>query len=320
MKLFRDVLEVVAPGVLIVTETNVPHAENVSYFGTGDEAHMVYQFSLPPLVLHALYAGRATYLRDWAKSTARPPAGCAFFNFTASHDGIGVRPLEGLLPDDEFRLLIERVRARGGIISNRRDPDGSESPYELNCTYFDALGEEGKWGTAKHVARFLCSQTLALSLQGVPGVYVHSLTATPNDHEEAARTGHPRALNRSSWDEEELNALLDDSESVTSRVFREYVRRLQLRRTHAAFHPQGAQEVLELGEALFGVRRTAPDGSEVIVAVSNLAATAQELALSDDVLSGAAREGVYDILRGDRPRVRGGKVRLEPYACCWLRS
>jgi len=92
VKLFRDVCEIVAPRAIILTETNVPHAENVSYFGQGDEAHMVYQFSLPPLLLHAFITGNGQYLTHWASGLEPPPAGCTFFNFTASHDGVGVRP------------------------------------------------------------------------------------------------------------------------------------------------------------------------------------------------------------------------------------
>ena len=204
-----------APGVLILTETSVPHDENISYFGEGDEAHLVYQFSLPPLILHALHSGRASYLRDWARSVDDPPPGCTFLNFTASHDGIGLRPLEGVLPDREVEFLIEKVRALGGKVSMRRNPDGSESAYELNCTYFDALGDGESRGPPLHVARFLCSQTLVLSIRGVPAVYVHALTATPNAVELAERTGQPRSLNRGIWEEDELNAVLDDERSVT---------------------------------------------------------------------------------------------------------
>lgn len=320
VKLIRDVLELVAPTVLVLTETSVPHAENLTYFGDGDEAHLIYQFSLPPLILHALHSGRADGLRNWARSVGDPPPGCTYLNFTASHDGIGVRPLEGLLPEKEIDFLIDKVRAQGGIVSMRDNRRGGESPYELNCTYFDALGDDQESrGGPLHVARFLCSQTLALSLRGVPAVYVHSLTATANAVQLAERTGQPRSLNRGIWEEDELNSLLDDEKSVTSRVFREYVRRLEARRQHPAFHPHGGQVVLDLGDALFGVRRTAPDGSEMIVAVSNVTAVPQELELTSELMAGSPRDGVHDVLRVDGRAERGGKIQLEPYGCCWLR-
>ena len=100
VKLMRELLDDVAPGTILITETNVPHHENVSYFGDGDEAHAVYQFSLAPLLLDAFLSGDATSLNEWLADLQYPGEGMTFFNFTASHDGIGVRPLEGLVPPE----------------------------------------------------------------------------------------------------------------------------------------------------------------------------------------------------------------------------
>ena len=212
VKLFRDFLEIVAPDVLLLTETNVPQPENYSYFGNGDEAHVVYQFALPPLLLHALQFGTSKYLTAWASALPVLPAGCAVLNFTASHDGIGVRPLQGLFPDEEIRTLVERVRALGAQVSTRRNSDGSDSPYELNITYFDAMRGNGD-PDPLHVQRFLCSQTIPLVLKGIPAVYFHSLTATPNDVEGVKRTGRARSINRQKWSQGELEDALKDEKS-----------------------------------------------------------------------------------------------------------
>ena len=179
IKLIRNFLEVVAPDVIILTETNVPHQENISYFGKGDEAHAVYQFSLPPLLLHGLLRGTSMHLSKWATNLAPPPKGCHFLNFTASHDGVGVRPLEGILPQEEILELAEEIRQKGGFVSMRRLEDGSESPYELNSTYFSALsdGQDEEQG----MARFQCSKAVALAMKGIPAIYFHSLCGTPND-------------------------------------------------------------------------------------------------------------------------------------------
>ena len=278
VKLFRDVTDLVAPEVVLLTETNVPHEENISYFGAGDEARMVYQFSLPPLLLHALQTGDGRHLVDWLRGLAAPPAGCTWFNFTASHDGIGVRPLHGLLPDAELDAMVERVRARGGRVSTRRAGEGRDVPYELNITYYDALAE-GR-DEALDVARFLCSQTVALSLQGVPAVYFQSLIGAHNDDAGFKHTGRARSLNRKKWVLAELDSLLHLAGSRERRIFDELRRRLRIRATCPAFHPDAAQAVLDAGPGCLALRRTAADGTTVL-ALHNLTAKPLDVALPD---------------------------------------
>jgi len=313
VKLLRELLELVAPNILLLTETNVPHQENISYFGDGDEAHLVYQFSLPPLLLHALNSGNATCLSRWVAQLEPPPAGCTFLNFTASHDGIGVRPLEGLVPDAELEGLIAAVEARGGYVSRRSLPDGSERAYELNITWFDALVDAGhRSGHAVsnlHIARYLCSQTIPLALQGIPSIYFHSLTATRNDWRTAQRSGQPRDINRRRWPERELQRLLDDSASHHSRVFHEYLRLLRLRTAQPAFHPDTPQRVLSLGDAVFAVQRTPLQAEREIIAVSNLSDEPQHIALEQ------TRTMTDLIAEADH---RAGPLELAPYQTLWL--
>ena len=178
---------------------------------------MVYQFSLPPLTLHALLTGSATWLTEWAASLPDLPSGQCFFNFTASHDGVGVRPLQGLLPDSEIRFLVQEIQGRGGHVSSRTAPDGTQTPYELNITYFSALSANDR--TPSGTARFLVSQWIAMSLRGIPGIYFHSLTATPNDHEGVRLSGAPRSINRHKYQEAELESWLNESGSAQKFVF-----------------------------------------------------------------------------------------------------
>ncbi len=119
VKLFRTLLDCFEPDATIITETNVPHKENISYFGDGDETHMVYQFSLPPLLLHAILTENAKYMTEWVKSLDILPDNCTYFNFTSSHDGIGVRPLEGLVPQEEFDWLVEGIE-RKAVLCRRK--------------------------------------------------------------------------------------------------------------------------------------------------------------------------------------------------------
>jgi sucrose phosphorylase len=317
VKLFRDLLQLVEPGALILTETNVPHEENVSYFGQGDEAHLVYQFSLPPLLLHAIHAGVTRHLYTWARGieTMVLPEGCSFLNFTASHDGVGLRPLEGLVPADEVRALLDAMRERGGYISTRRDTDGSESPYELNISYFDACGAGASGDVDRQIAAFLLSQTVALSFRGIPAVYIHSLLATPNDHIGVERTGMTRAINRRKWDRGELERLLATPHSTTARVFSRYRHLLQVRRRQPAFHPDAAQRILRLEDGLFALERTATDHSQRLLAVYNFTGRQRRAAVSDLATDLSRRRELI----GQTPvAIDKGELLLPPYAAFWF--
>lgn len=314
VKLFRDVVELVAMDVTILTETNVPHEENISYFGDNDEAHMVYQFSLPPLVLHALLTEQTRYLTAWATGLTPPPDGCTYLNFTASHDGVGLRPLEGILEQSEWDALLQHVQDRGGQVSTKRNTDGSDSPYELNITYFDALGLPDD-DPATHIERFLCSQALVLALQGIPAIYFNSLIAAPNDAEGVSQTGRARSINRQKWSDKQLEEMLADEQSPRAIVFRRYTHLLSLRARHAAFRPDSPQQVYDLGPALFAVQRKSLKGDDVVVAISNFTRSPQEIAVADPIE--ALRAGGYDVI-SETKRIKKGKLTLSPYETCWL--
>jgi len=208
------------------------------------------------LLLHALMNGNSSHLTKWAASLNELPETCTYLNFTASHDGIGVRPLQGIIPNDELLRLAERVKELGGHVSTKANSDGSESPYELNITYFDALGDDPDTVTDLHLARFLCSQTVAMELRGVPALYFHSLTATRNNQSGVEETGRARTINRKKWREDELNAVLSDPRSPASRVMKELVRRLRFRSQHKVFHPDAAQKIIDSWFAAFGSARS----------------------------------------------------------------
>lgn len=245
VKLMRDLLEAGAPGTLLLTETNVPHAENISYFGAADEAHMIYQFSLPPLLLEAMLSGDAGPLTDWLRTVQDLSPRTSVLNFTASHDGVGVRPLEGLISRDRLDRLVDAVRVRGGHVSTRRRPDGSDSPYELNISYFSALAPENREDVALHVRRFLTTQAFMLALKGMPAVYIHSLLGTPNWDAGVAETGRARTINRRKFDRGELETILSLADSAERNVFDGYRRLLHVRRSQRAFHPDAPQEIFE---------------------------------------------------------------------------
>ncbi|MCA9235841.1 MAG: sugar phosphorylase [Planctomycetales bacterium] len=326
VKLMRDVLAALAPGALVLTETNVPHRENVSYFGSaapqesgqpeqpGDEAHMVYQFSLPPLLLEAFLSGDATAIVAWLSDLAPPPPGCTFFNFTASHDGVGVRPLEGLVSPARFEHLIAAVRARGARINTRRQPDGTDAPYELCIAYFDALAPDEP-DAALHVRRFLASQAIMLALQGMPAVYFHSLVGTPNDVAGADSSGIFRRINRRKYGCAELDGLLADDANPQRAVFEQYREMLAKRVAQPAFHPEGAQRVIEQTAAsVMAFERTAVDGSQRILVAVNVGPVVAPV----DRPQGWQCD-LVDILSGAE-FAAGSVLQLAPGQAVWLRA
>lgn len=261
IQLMRAVLDEVAPHVQLITETNVPHTDNISYFGDGtNEAQLVYNFALPPLVLHALLRGDGSHLSRWAATLKPPSDRTTFFNFLASHDGIGLNPARGILPAAEIDLLVERCRAHGGFISYKNNPDGTSSPYEMNIVYFDALNDPAVGEPmAMQVNRFIVSQAIMLALAGVPGIYFHSLFGSRNDRAAAIQTNINRRINRRKFSRAELEADLANPQSLRSQVFGRFRELLELRRAHSAFAPNARQLVLDLGPHVFAVRRENED-------------------------------------------------------------
>jgi glycosidase len=316
IKLIRNFIEVVAPEVLILTETNVPHQENISYFGKGDEAHAVYQFSLPPLLLHGLLQGTAKHVTNWAAHLAPPPKGCHFLNFTASHDGIGVRPLEGILDTDEILSLADEVRGNGGHVSMRKLEDGSEFPYELNATYYGALSHKKDPELGKK--RFLCSQAIALAMKGIPAVYFHSLCATPNYTEGVKETGHNRTINRKKWKSEELETLLEDEESNSGEIFEWYTRVLRRRASCPAFHPDASQKVIELGDDIFAFERRSLDGGQVIICLFNFLPHEVKSNQKQTLASYLSNGSVKDLISGGEFSFDNESFALRPYQALWL--
>jgi glucosylglycerate phosphorylase len=274
IQLMRAVLDEVAPDVLLITETNVPHRDNVSYFGDGsDEAQLVYNFALPPLVLHSVATADATALTRWAQSLELPSTGVTFFNFLASHDGIGVNPVRGILGEDEIDALVRRAPAHGGYVSYKHDPDGTRSPYELNVNYFDALSDPAADEPEEaRIGRFVTAHAIMLAMPGVPGIYFHSLFGSRGDRAGAEASGIPRRINRQKFERAELEHELADPSSRRARVLFELRSLLRQRQASPVFDPAGRCEAVATDPRVFALRRTSPDGSETILCLHNVSA------------------------------------------------
>jgi glucosylglycerate phosphorylase len=321
IQFLRAALDEVAPHVQLITETNVPHADNISYFGDAtNEAQLVYNFALPPLVLHALLRGDASHLTHWAATLKTPSDRTTFFNFLASHDGIGLNPARGILPDAEIDFLVERCQAHGGFINYKHNADGSKSPYEMNIVYFDAVNDPAAGDSLEtQVNRFLVAQAIMLALAGVPGIYFHSLFGSRNDRATALQTGVNRRINRQKLARADLEAELADPLSLRTRVFDRCRVLLKVRRCHPAFSPHAAQRILDTDSRVFAVLRTPATTGEPVLCLHNVSNSPVVVGIAvPDGTPGAS----WTELLGDRVHPLGGnetlRVTLRPNEVNWL--
>jgi sucrose phosphorylase len=304
VKILRALVDNAAPWVRLVTETNVPHEENVSYFGSGDEAHMVYQFSLAPLLLYSYVFGDASYLTTWAARLTPPPPGTTYLNFIASHDGIGLRPLEGLIPEENVARLVTHMHERGGFVTLRDAGDATQKPYEMNVALFSAFDEA--------LEPYLAAHTLLLSFQGLPALYVHSLLATPNDRDLVEQTGRTRSINRGSWQLADLEARLADAESPQAKVLAHCRELIARREAQPALHPTAAQHVSPSPPGVFLLRRSCTE-QRLIVAASMLPET-QRMPVAG---TGLPQGRFFDQLSNQAVEI-GETLTLAPYQVLWL--
>lgn len=316
IRLLRLLVDFNDEPIILITETNVPNTENLSYFGNRNEAHAVYNFSLPPLLLHALLHGTSSHLNAWQMSMPPAQMGCAYFNFTASHDGIGLRPAEGLLSDDEINSIIDLAKEFGGLVSMREMADGSLKPYEINIALFDALKGTAKGEDELNVQRFLCSQIIAMGLEGIPGFYIHSLLATPNDYKGVQKAQHNRAINRHRWHYPDLLERLSDKDSTQSIILSKLKALMRLRAKQAAFHPNATQFTLQLGDELFGFWRQSMDRAQSIFAIHNL--TDRKVSIPVMSLNLIGGDEWRDLLSGEAIDPSIQDLEFEPYQCRWV--
>lgn len=304
IQLFRSIVEEVAPGAILITETNVPHQDNISYFGDGtNEAQMVYQFPLPPLVLHAIRTGNTSYLQKWANEIYLPTEEVSFFNFLASHDGIGLNPIRGIIDETEILDLVASIEKEGALVNYKQNPDGSFSPYEINTTYIDALSNQSDEDELR-LKRFMVAHSILLTIIGIPAVYVQSILGGRNYYEGVEKTGANRTINRQKYKASEICDSLLKSGSFRNQVYRELQELIQLRRSEEAFHPNCAMRVLETNHATFGIVR-----DEKVYVLHNMSDQAQTISLDAGTYINLLTKKECDIQQ---------EVILEPYQFVWL--
>lgn len=316
IRLLRLLIEHHTPEAVVITETNIPNAENLSYFGNANEAHLIYNFSLPPLLINSLVTGSCQHLKQWLMTMPPAQNGTTYLNFIASHDGVGLRPAEGLLTDWELETLIGTMQRFGGCVSSRATTEGKAKPYEINISLWDALSGTVNAGPDEwQFARYICACAVMVAIEGVPAFYIHTLLGTENDQQRVEHTGSFRSINRHIWDADQLEQKLE-GDTHHARVFSTLTSLLNIRRAQKAFHPNATMFTLHTGDQIFAFWRQSIDRRQSIFAIYNLSDQPQSLQLSE--LNLTMNDSWIDLITGDRFEDRYGHLKLMPYQFVWL--
>ena len=316
IKLIRFVSTLIDKNAILITETNIPSKENLSYFGNNDEAHWIYNFTLSPLILFTLLSGNCSQLRKW--SMTMPPAqeGNAYFNFLASHDGIGLRPVEGKLDSTELYRLINKMRDLGGKISYKTSQWGEEIPYEINITYLDSLKSTFNGEEKFQIKRFICAHTIMFAMEGIPAIYIHSFLGTKNDYKAIAAGEDNRSINRFKWDKKDIYKILEDKNSNNFYIMSKLNSLLNIRSKQPAFHPNATQFTLNLGDEVFGLWRQDKKRKQSIFSIYNV--TSKSVKLSLQKINLIETEKWIDLISGEALKDIDDDILLKPYQSLWI--
>jgi sucrose phosphorylase len=204
------------------------HAYYQDQINIAKQVDWVYDFALPPLVLHALYTRTTSRLKHWLGIS---PRNC--ITVLDTHDGIGVidvgpdrrgaEILPGLLTAEEIDNLVETIHARSNGESRQATGAAANNLdlYQVNCTYYDALGRRDE--------EYLIARAIQFFAPGIPQVYYVGLLAGANDLDLLRRTGVGRDINRRYYRRHEIDAEL--SRPVVQALFD----LIRFRNTHPAF-------------------------------------------------------------------------------------
>jgi sucrose phosphorylase len=258
-----------AQGLEVLVEI---HSHYEQQLRIASQVDRVYDFALPPLVLHAFFKGTARHLKHWI--AIRPVNALTVLD---THDGIGVIDAAadaadpaahpGLLPDADIDSLVETIhrnshgeslRATGAAASNL-------DLYQVNCTFHDAM--------ARDDLRYLLARAIQFFLPGIPQVYYVGLLAGRNDMELLARTHTGRDINRRHYTRGDID------EAMRRPVVQDLFALMKLRNTHPAFG--GDFAMLESNEQSLVLRWSA--GAEVATLHVDLASGEHRITCSGKV-------------------------------------
>ena len=314
IKLIRAICDLLKTKTIIITETNLPEKENLSYFGNNDESNWVYNFSLPPLLVYSLLFEDSSKITKWSMSLPKTKKGNHYLNFIASHDGIGMRPVEGILEKNKQKKLLKRLEANGSEFSYRKIHGKGKKVYEANITLFNAFKKSDFDKNGKfYFERYFAAHTIMMSFEGIPAIYFNSIFGNSNDNSKFIISGNKRDLNRYRWNKTKLENHLKDKNSKQYKFYKKMTLLIKIRKNQKAFHPDAPRKTLNLGKNFFGIKRTSVDKKQSIICITNITSDKQTIVLNKDILKGKN-------LLGEKLQVNGKNIELLPFQTIWLKK
>ena len=312
VKLLRLISNILNVETIIITETNLPEKENLSYFGKNDEANWIYNFSLPPLLIHAFLFENSSYLNKWSKKLPNAKFQNSYLNFIASHDGIGMRPTEGILNERSLNNFLKRLKKNGSKFSYRKVQNKSKKVYEANITVFDALKKSDADPNGKFfLERYIAAHAIMISFEGVPAIYFNSLFGKSNDEAKYVITGNNRDINRYKWSYENITKKLNNKNSKQSIFYQNLGKLLEIKRKQKAFHPNAKRLNINLGSKLFCFKRTSLDKKQTIISITNCSSVDQYPKLNK-------KYGNWKNIINPKINSLNKSFKLKPFETMWL--
>ena len=315
IRLIRLIIDRFYNKTLVITETNIPSHENLTYFGNNNEAHCIYNFSLAPLLIHAVVSGNSFYLKKWSRGMPPAQENNSYLNFLSTHDGIGMRPVEGILPENEIQKYFNFFKKQGGLFSYRTNA-GKKSVYEVNITLLEAFKECYNGKDKFVLERFILAHTILFSMEGIPAIYIQNYLGSKNDNAKVKKTNSFRSINRRNWNFDSLVKILKNKSNINSKILHSLNRVMVLRKKQIAFHPNATQFTLQLGDIFFGIWRQSIDRSQSIFCISNLTNVKQKISLLDINL--ISTNNWFDILSNKKIKNIGDELLFKPYQTFWI--
>ena len=247
-----------------------------------------------------------------------PPAkdNNCYLNFLATHDGIGLRPLEGILKNKDLIILLDTLKNFGSKFTFRKIKNNKKVIYEANISLFDCfLGTiNGKDNFAYD--RFYSAHAIMLSFEGLPAFYIHSLFGTRNNLDLLKETKLNRSINRSSYCYDYLKKILNNTQSHGYKIYRNILNLIDIRKKQTAFHPNATQYTLNLGNNFFGIWRQSIDRKQSIFAIYNVTKKPQELKINK--LNILNLENWTDLISFKKLESKQVFFHFKPYQFMWV--